>query len=90
MVEIYCVITGRVQQVAYRAYVQDAATELALVGWVKNRTDGAVEVVAQGNPDMLKEFIEYLHEGSLMAQVEAVAVDWRSVKESLDDFSIKH
>ena len=90
MVEMYCVVSGRVQNVAYRVYAQDAATELEVFGWVRNLSDGTVEVVAQGSPDILKDFVEYLHEGSLMAKVEAVAIDWRTVKKQLDDFSVKH
>ncbi|MDC1205367.1 acylphosphatase [Candidatus Pacebacteria bacterium] len=90
MVEIHCIINGVVQNVCYRDYVQTSATELEIVGSVQNLSDGTVEVVAQGAPDILKEFVEHLHEGSLMAKVEAVSVDWRTTKIPLDDFSIKH
>ncbi|MCB9811575.1 acylphosphatase [Candidatus Nomurabacteria bacterium] len=90
MIEMYCVVSGKVQRVAYRAFVQDSAGTLGVVGWVRNLPDGSVELVAQGPSDVLKEFVEYLHEGSLMAKVESVSIDWRSVKRPLDDFSIKH
>lgn len=90
MTEIHCIVTGEVQGVSYRYYVQDAATELGLSGWVRNKADGSVEVLAQGMPDTLKEFVEYLHEGSLRAKVDAVAVDWRTVRKQLEDFSVKH
>ena len=90
MMEIECLVSGRVQRVAYRAYVQDAATDLSLVGWVKNNPDSTVTVLAQGDRETLKDFIEYLHEGSLTAKVESVAVDWGTAKMFLDDFSIKH
>ena len=90
MMEIQCIVSGKVQQVAYRAYVQDAATDLALVGYTKNLPDGTVAVVAQGDPSILKDFIEYLHEGSLLAKVEGVAIDWVTPKSLYNDFSIKH
>lgn len=90
MHEIYCIVTGAVQGVAYRAYVQESATELELSGYVKNLSDGRVEVVAQGLPNVLKDFVEYLHEGSLQAKVESVAVDWRSARRNYDDFSVLH
>lgn len=86
--EIQCVISGHVQGVAYRAYVQDAATELGLMGWVRNESDGSVALLAQGDRDVLKDFIEYLHEGSLRARVEGVAIDWATPKERFEDFSI--
>lgn len=90
MVEMQCVITGQVQGVAYRAYVQEAATELGVLGCVRNCPSGAVEVVAQGDPETLKLFIEYLHEGSLMAVVEGVAVEWRHPSKTFSDFSMLH
>lgn len=73
----------------FRDYAQVSATELGLAGWVKNQTDGTVAVCAQGLPDTLKEYVEYLHEGSLSAQVDAVSVDWRTAKTLYEDFSIK-
>jgi acylphosphatase len=89
MMEINCIVTGKVQGVRYRDYVQTAATELKLTGWVRNLPDGTVAVVAQGDPDTLKAFVEYLHEGSLQAKIEGVAVEWRTTKRQDDDFSIK-
>lgn len=90
MIEINCIVVGKVHNVAYRTYVQDSATELEVVGWVKNLPDGTVEVVAQGGQDLLKDFVEYLHEGSLMSKVESVSVDWKTIRREIDDFSIKH
>ena len=90
MIEMLCVVNGRVQGVAFRAYVQEAATELAVVGYVRNLPDGSVEVVAQGEPDTLKALVEYLHEGSLMAVVENVAVEWRSASKTFAEFSVLH
>jgi len=90
MIEIYCISTGKVQGVAYRDYVQTSAGELSLCGWTRNLSDGSVEVCAQGLPDTLKDFVEYLYEGSLNAKVEAVSIDWRTAKETFEDFSILH
>jgi len=90
MIEIYCVVTGKVQNVAYRDYIQNSAGELALCGWTRNLSDGSVEVCAQGLPDVLKDFVEYLYEGSLNAKVDAVSIDWRTAKETFEDFSIIH
>jgi acylphosphatase len=88
MIEIYCIVNGKVQNVSYRVYAQETAMSLGLCGWVKNLSDGTVEVVAQGTPEALKEFVEYLHEGSVLAEVDSVAVDWRSARKLVDDFSI--
>ncbi len=88
MMEIHCIVSGAVQNVRYRDYVQTAATQLGLTGWVRNLPDGTVEVCAQGLPDTLKELVEHLHEGSLQSKVDAVSVDWRTARKIADDFSI--
>tara|TARA_B100000745_G_scaffold298199_1_gene246421 strand:- start:5425 stop:5700 length:276 start_codon:yes stop_codon:yes gene_type:complete len=88
--EINCVISGRVQGVSFRAYAQDSADELGLCGWVKNHDDASVLVCAQGDRDLLKEYVEYLHEGSLRAEVAAVSVEWGTPQVVFPEFSIKH
>ena len=85
-----CVIFGKVQGVQYRVYAQDSAVELDLVGYVKNLPDGTVEVLAQGMPDILKEFVEYLYEGSLSSAVESVSVDWQTAEKTFTEFSVLH
>lgn len=86
--EIYCIVSGKVQRVGYRDFVQRMAKERGLKGWVKNREDGTVEILAQGYPDDLKACIEALHTGSVLAKVDSVAVDWRTPKHQFDDFSV--
>lgn len=90
MTEIYCIVSGEVQNVRYRDYAQVSAGALQVTGWVKNLPDGTVAVCAQGTPDTLKDFVEYLHEGSLQAKVEGVSVEWRTTKRAHDDFSIRY
>jgi len=90
MIEMQATIMGRVQGVRYREFVQVSADTLGVVGYVANNLDGTVLIVAQGWPEVLKEFVEYLHEGSLQAQVEGVAVEWQSIGNRYRDFSIIH
>ena len=86
--EIYCVITGRVQGVGFRAYVESVARDAGVSGWVVNREDGSVHVLMQGIPDVLKTCIEDLQNGSVLSRVESVAVDWRTPREQCDDFKV--
>jgi len=88
MIELRATVTGKVQGVRYRDYVQDSATKLGLVGLVQNKPDGEVFVVAQGLPDILKEFVEYLHEGSVQSEVIGVAVEWGTVTKEYYEFSV--
>jgi len=89
MVKLNATVTGKVQGVRYRDYVQVSATGLGVTGYVRNNPDGSVLVVAEGWPDVLKEFVEHLHEGSLQAKVDGVAVEWGTVTGEFDDFSIQ-
>jgi acylphosphatase len=57
---------------------------------VRNLSNGTVEVLAQGMPDTLKEFVEYLYEGSLSAEVESLSVDWQSARKTFTEFSVLH
>jgi acylphosphatase len=86
--EIRCMVTGRVQRVGYRDYVVDAAMALGLFGSVVNNPDGSVTVVAQGEPEQLRQMVEYLHEGSALSQIDGVAVEWGTALMIKDDFSI--
>jgi acylphosphatase len=67
-------IEGRVQGVGYRAWAQSAARDLGLTGWVRNRRDGAVEAVFQGDPDAVSEMLRQCGQGPLYAQVTRVEI----------------
>ncbi len=87
--EIFCVVSGKVHGVGFRAFVESVARERGVTGWVRNDlSKGTVELVFQGIPDVLKECIEDLHIGSVLSRVESVAVDWRTPKEQFSDFKI--
>lgn len=90
MIAIRCEVHGKVQGVRYRSYIEDAATKLGVVGYIRNNPSGTVTVVAHGLPDVLKELIEYLHEGSLKAKVESVDVSWEHLTVTYYEFSALH
>ncbi|MEO7755314.1 MAG: acylphosphatase [Dokdonella sp.] len=65
-------VSGRVQGVYFRASTRDRARGLGLTGFALNRADGAVEVVASGSLDALRELEAWLHDGPPAARVDAV------------------
>lgn len=67
------VVAGRVQGVYYRGATQDAARRLGLNGWVRNCSDGSVELVACGDARALVELEAWLWKGSSQARVESVS-----------------
>jgi acylphosphatase len=67
------VVTGRVQGVGYRNFVEHTAEKIRVGGYVRNRRDGSVEVFAMGTPEELLKLRNALERGPMMAQVAHVA-----------------
>lgn len=65
-------VEGRVQGVAYRAFVQHHALRLNLRGFTRNRSDGSVEVIACGDVHAFADLETHLRAGPLAARVTAV------------------
>lgn len=72
---IHLSIAGKVQGVGYRASFAARARELNVSGWVRNRVDGSVEAVVQGEPESLRQIVEWARRGPASARVGNVAVD---------------
>lgn len=82
-------VSGRVQGVGFRFFVEREAVRLGLRGWVRNLAGGDVEVVAQGPQERLTELLARLREGPPLSWVANVAVDWRQPDATLRSFQIK-
>ena len=82
-------IKGRVQGVFFRYETQSVAQRLGLVGWVRNRLDGSVEVVAEGEKEKLDELIKWCHQGPPLARVDSVEVRWEEPTGEFKNFSIE-
>jgi acylphosphatase len=66
------IIHGHVQGVGYRYWAETEAMRLGLDGWVRNRLDSTVELVAAGPPAAVAEFVEACHTGPRAARVTSV------------------
>jgi acylphosphatase len=86
--QVHLFVRGRVQGTFYRASTQREARRLGLTGWVKNRVDGAVEILAEGEEEGIKELIGWSHRGPGAARVDSVDVRWRSFTGEFPDFRI--
>lgn len=82
-------VRGHVQGVGYRWYVSRTAARLELVGWVANRRDGSVELVAEGVGSSLDALTAALWLGPAGAQVQAVDVRPGSAVGGLRGFEIR-
>jgi acylphosphatase len=81
-------VRGRVQGVGYRAACHRQATELGLGGWVRNRSDGSVEVEAEGPPRRLAELRVWCEQGPPSSLVSSVSTSQMGVEGS-DWFEIR-
>lgn len=73
---LQALISGEVQGVGYRAYARRHAQKLGLSGWVRNRSDGTVELEAQGPASHLEDLVAALRRGPSYSRVRDVAVQW--------------
>jgi acylphosphatase len=88
---IRIVVTGRVQGVGFRAAAAQAAAECGVHGWVANRSDGSVEIEAQGGEQQqaLAEFIAWCHRGPRWARVDSVVIEDLPSGAVADGFTIR-
>lgn len=90
MPQFHAIVHGRVQGVSFRYYTVQKAQQLALTGWVRNRSDGTVETVAVGLRPVLETFLAWLHHGPSGAQVSQVEVDWSETAEVFTAFEVRY
>jgi acylphosphatase len=88
--QIECVVKGRVQRVMYRHTVKEEAKKRGLVGMVRNLPNETVQVIAQGEESVLKDFMEKLKVGSSLSRVEDVYVEWQEPIGLFNDFSVDY
>lgn len=71
---VQIIVEGKVQGVFYRATTREVAEKIGVKGWVRNREDGSVEIMASGSEAQLKEFIDWCRKGPKRAEVSNVTV----------------
>ena len=82
------VITGRVHGVGYRAWMVHKATELGVSGWVRNRSDGAVEALIAGDVASVEELSRLCRRGPRMAEVSSIDEDLAEPPEELGFYQV--
>lgn len=82
------VVSGRVQGVGFRWFVQDAATRAGATGWVRNLVDGSVEALVEGEADVVARVEAALRTGPRSARVDRVRIDDERPAGRFTSFSI--
>ncbi|HMW37142.1 MAG TPA: acylphosphatase [bacterium] len=83
-------VSGIVQGVGYRRFVEKLAAECKLNGWVKNLENGDVYCVVEGHDTELNQFLQYLRKGPTFARVTNVNVEWVHATSEFTSFMIKY
>jgi undecaprenyl diphosphate synthase len=86
--EIKIEVYGRVQGVTFRHFTKEHADKLGLKGFVKNRDDGSVLIIAQGSKKDLEKLLEQVQKGPKWAKVDGVSYFWKNSKNEYENFVI--
>jgi acylphosphatase len=84
------IVEGRVQGVFFRHHTQEMAFRLGVKGWVKNRRDGCVEAVFEGDREKVDQIIQWCHRGPSEARVKNVSVIWENHTGEFEDFYVTY
>ena len=68
----HLIISGTVQGIGYRESMRQEAQQLGVAGWVRNRRDGTVEALVDGDPDAVRKLILWAHQGPRGARISGV------------------
>ena len=83
-------ISGNVQGVGFRDFTRRTAQSLGVRGWVRNRGDGAVEVLVEGEDGQLDQLLDALGDGPSSARVEGVEVEEIEPTGEFEGFAVRH
>jgi len=85
----HAIITGRVQGVFFRMETKRAAEQMQVNGWVKNRTDGAVEAMFEGEKKKVESVLRWCEEESPpLSDVKKVTLSWKEYSGRFNGFKI--
>lgn len=83
-------VHGKVQGVYYRAFASRIAKSLSLKGYVKNVTNGNVELEAEGMKSVIEELLRHLKEGPPGAAVEKIDATWSEYTGKYSAFDVRY
>lgn len=87
---VYLLIEGRVQGVFFRTTARDVARRLGVKGWIRNRWDGKVELILEGDEDRVNKMIDWCHQGPPGALVSGVEIKPQPFKGEFNSFTIRY
>ena len=89
-VRAHVIISGRVQGVFFRMETLKAAQLYGIFGWVRNKADGTVEALFEGDKESVDSILKWCRKGSPPAKVEKTDVNWKNYTGEFDEFKITY
>ncbi|NLW51313.1 MAG: acylphosphatase [Candidatus Brocadiaceae bacterium] len=89
-VRAHVVVHGRVQGVWFRGRTRNEALRQSLTGWVRNRPDGTVEAVFEGDRSRVQQMVVWCHQGPPLAHVTRVDLHWGEPTGEFSDFRVDY
>jgi len=90
MKQAHIVVIGKVQGVFFRAFAKQNAGKLGLRGFTRNRSDGTLEIMVQGDEENIKKLAKLCKMGPLMAKVDDLKIEWIPVENEFEHFNIRY
>lgn len=88
MNRVHLIIAGDVIGVGFRAWVLRLTQGKQITGWVRNRDDDTVEIVAEGPQEKLEEFVQACHKGPILSVVKTVDITWEKATGEFVNFQV--
>jgi len=89
-VRAHAIITGRVQGVFFRMETKHAADRFGVTGWVRNKRDGSVEAVMEGDEERVNFLLTWCKEGPPRARVDNVVATWQEYTGAFERFDVTY
>ena len=87
---VHAIISGRVQGVNFRMATEMAADKYGVYGWVRNRRDGTVEAVFEGDAEAVDQILKWCQRGPSLANVTNIETTEEPFSGQYTDFSVRY
>ena len=85
---VHLIVKGTVQGIGFRFYTRRLGAGLGLRGLVRNLDNGDVEIEAEGDKQILQEFLNALRSGDMAGYIDDIQSDWPPYQDKYHDFTI--
>jgi acylphosphatase len=83
-------VFGDVHYVGFRFSTIEVARDLGLTGWVKNESDGSVQIMAEGEKEKLENLVTWAKKGPMLAKVKKIETSWGSSTGEFSSFDVSY